>query len=140
MNNDINNKRGVAAKICWVPAAEGGREHPPREPHYSTVAKFEKEAKKWPKEAWSIVAEFKKIFDDLSSVIAELRCLAPDAPSHLLQPGSKFELYEGSRLVAHGEVLSDSVEPLSETIHPHADVEMAETPWPYHHPLIYSEC
>jgi hypothetical protein len=95
---------------------------------YSTVAKFESEVEKWPKEAWSIVAEFKKISDDLSSVIAEVRCLAPDAPSHLLQPGSKFELYEGSRLVAHGEVLSDSLELLSETIHSQAEVEMAETP------------
>ncbi len=128
MNDNTNDKRRAMARIRWVSPAAGGRTHPPAGPRYSTVAKFEKEAEKWPKEAWSIVAEFKKISDDLSSVIAEVRCLAPDAPSHLLQPGSKFELYEGSRLVAHGEVLSDNAESLSATIHFHAEVEMAETP------------
>jgi len=127
MNDNTNDKRRATARIRWVSPAAGGRAHPPRGPRYSTVAKFEKEVEKWPKEGWSIVAEFKKISDDSSSVIAEVRCLTPDAPSHLLQPGSKFELYEGSRVVAHGEVLSDSGESISETIHPHAEVEMAET-------------
>lgn len=116
------------ARIRWVSPAAGGRAHPPRGPRYSTVAKFEREVEKWPKEAWSIVAEFKKNPADSSSVIAEVRCLAPDAPSHLFQPGSKFELYEGNRLVAHGEVLSDSAESLLETVHSHAEVEIAETP------------
>lgn len=123
MNAHTNDKRRAVARIRWVSPTEGGRTHPPAGPRYSTVAKFEKEAENWPQEAWSILAEFKKISDDLSSIIAEVHCLAPTAPSHLLQPGSKFELYEGSRLVAHGEVLGDSVEPLSENIHFHADVE-----------------
>lgn len=127
MNANTNNKRRSVARIRWVSPAEGGRTHAPAGPRYSTIAKFEKEAKKWPKAAWSIVAEFKKISDDLSSVIAEVRCLSSDAPSHLLQPGSKFELYEGSRLVAHGEVLNDSVESLSENNRIHAEVEMVET-------------
>jgi hypothetical protein len=128
MNDNTNDKRIVTARIRWVSPAAGGRAHPPRGPRYSTVAKFEKEVEKWPKEAWSIVAEFKKNSDDSSSVIAEVRCLAPDAPAHLLQPGNEFELYEGSRLVAHGEVLSDGVESISGATHSQAEVEMAETP------------
>jgi hypothetical protein len=60
--------------------------------------------------------------------IAELRCLAADAPSHLLQLGSRFELYEGRRLVARGEILRDGAETSAETIHSHTDIEMVETP------------
>jgi hypothetical protein len=117
MNNTANINRKVMAKICWVPAIEGGREHPPRGPRYSTVARFEKEAEKWPKEAWSIVAEFAEKTDDLFCVVAELRFLSPYAPSHLLDSGSKFELYEGHRLVARGEVLRDCFEPAAQMAH-----------------------
>jgi hypothetical protein len=101
--------RKVLARICWISPADGGREHPPTGRRYSTVARFEKEAKNWPKQAWSIVAEFVDGSDDSSGVLAELRFLAPSAPSHLLKPGNRFDLFEGHRLVAHGEVLETCV-------------------------------
>ncbi len=123
-----NSNHKVMARICWIPASEGGREHPPLGPRYSTVARFEQEAEKWPKEAWSIVAEFTEESADPSCVEAELWLLTKDAPSHLLQPGSKFELYEGHRMVARGEVLSASVKPSSEIIRSDLAVEMIETP------------
>jgi len=126
MNSKPNIPRKVMAKICWVSAAEGGREPPPIGSRYSTVARFEQEAEKWPKEAWSIVAEFTKKADALLNVEAELRFLAPDAPSHLLQPGNKFELFEGSRLVARGEILRDGVEPLPKISRTESSIQMQE--------------
>lgn len=126
MNNTTNIHRKVMAKICWVPAKDGGREHPPLGPRYSTVARFEKEAEKWPKEAWSIVAEFAEKTDDSSYVVAELRFLSPYAPSHLLDSGSKFELYEGHRLVAHGEVLKDYFDPAAKMARTQTTFEVQE--------------
>jgi hypothetical protein len=110
MNNTVNLSHKTIARIHWLPAAEGGRKHPPRGARYSTAARFEKEAEKWPQEAWSIVAEFTKELDDSSCVEAEIRFLTPEAPAHLLEPGNRFELYEGRRLVARGEVLTECVE------------------------------
>jgi hypothetical protein len=95
----------VLAKIHWIPSSQGGRKYPPTGPQYSTVAHFEKTAAMWPREACSIVAEFIKETDDVSAVLAELRFLSPNAPSDLLETSSKFELFEGHRKVAHGEVL-----------------------------------
>ena len=118
--------RKVTAIIHWIPAAEGGRKHPPLGPCYSTVARFEQEAEKWPQEAWSIVAEFTNERDDSSCVEAEIRFLAPDAPSHLLEPGNRFELYEGRRLVARGEVLTERVEQPLKITRAHANAELQE--------------
>jgi hypothetical protein len=127
MSEKNNLNRRVITKICWLSAAEGGREHPPLGPRYSTVARFEKEAAEWPQEAWSIVAEFTHETDESSCVVAEIRLLAHEAPSHLLDPGSKFELYEGHRVVARGEVLRDVVEPSSRMIQTHAKAKLQAT-------------
>jgi len=127
MSNQGNINRKILAKICWIPAADGGREHPPLGPRYSTVARFDKEAEKWPHEAWSVVAEFKEELDRSSGILAELRFLVKEAPSHLLEPGSKFELYEGRRVVARGEVLKDGVKPSTRKIRTRASAEMQET-------------
>ena len=97
----------VLASIRWVTPAEGGRKTPPRVPRYSTVARFETTAASWPAEAWSIVAEFMERLDNCSGVLAEVWLLTPDAPAHLLKTGSRFDLFEGRRLVAHGEVLQE---------------------------------
>ena len=61
---------------------------------------------KWPSEAWSIVLNITDPADDEGVMIAGIRMLAEsNAPSHLLVAGNSFELYEGRRLVAVGEVL-----------------------------------
>jgi len=104
MNSQFTMPRRTIAKINWLSVTEGGRQHPPSGPRYSTLARFEKESTKWPEIAWSIVADFKNESDS-SSIEVEISFLSPDAPLHLLEPGNKFELYEGRRLVARGEVL-----------------------------------
>ena len=96
----------VKARIRWIPAAAGGRPSPPTGPRYSTVARFEADAASWPERAWSIVAEFHGPPDETLCTIANVQFLIPEAPTHLLRPGGQFELYEGRRLVARGEVLA----------------------------------
>jgi len=96
----------VKAKVCWLRKDQGGREDPPPGPKYSTVARFEDEKDKYPGEAWSLVLEFSDPIDEARCHIAEVRLLNPAGPTRLLHPGSVFELYEGSRLIARGEVLT----------------------------------
>jgi hypothetical protein len=95
----------MKSRICWVKKEAGGRESPPPGPRYSTVARFEEEKDKWPDEAWSLVLEFSGPLDETLCVIADVSLLNPDGPTRLLHSGSVFELYEGRRLVARGEVL-----------------------------------
>jgi hypothetical protein len=98
------NKK-VKSRICWVKKEEGGRESPPSGPRYSTAARFEDERVKWPHEAWSLLLEFDGVPDESLCIIAEVSLLNPDGPIRLLHSGSIFELFEGNRLVARGEVL-----------------------------------
>ncbi len=93
------------AKLVWVPAEAGGRKTPFSGLSYSTVARFEEDAVNWPKSAWSIVAEFEEPPGNSSQSIAMVHFLSPDAPVHLLHRGSQFELYEGRRAVARGEII-----------------------------------
>lgn len=93
------------ARLRWIAAADGGRPSPPPGPTYSTVARFETLADRWPQEAWSIVLEIGRPADSSGDMVAGIRMLATDAPGELLASGSRFDLFEGRRLVAHGEVL-----------------------------------
>lgn len=95
----------VKSKICWVTKEDGGRESPPPGPRYSTAARFEEEKENWPHEAWSLVLEFSGPPDESLCVIADVHLLNPEGPTRLLHSGSVFELFEGHRLVARGEVL-----------------------------------
>jgi hypothetical protein len=73
---------------------------------YSTVARFEKRAEQWPAEAWSVIVTISTPADDEGRMLVEIRLLAPEAaPSGLLMPGSRFELFEGAECVAGGEVV-----------------------------------
>jgi hypothetical protein len=97
--------KSVQAKVCWLKEQDGGRKAPPPGPRYSTVARFGEEEDKWPQEAWSLVLEFSGPPDESLCMIADVSLLNPDGPTRLLHPGSIFELFEGRRLVARGEVL-----------------------------------
>jgi hypothetical protein len=96
------------ALISWVPRERGGRERLPSGPQYSTVARFEDDPR-WPHEAWSLVLEFERSFNDGRCTLATVRFLAPSGPSDLLEQGNRFELLEGRRRVAKGVVLPEGV-------------------------------
>ncbi len=99
----------IKAKIYWVSADAGGRKLPPSGPRYSTVARFEEEAPHGESVAWGIIAEFDEPPNASLETMANIRFFVPPGPIHLLHAGSRFELYEGHRVVARGEVLSEHV-------------------------------
>ena len=99
---------GVRARLRWLTAAEGGRQTPPPGPEYSTVARFEALRDRWPNEAWSVVVSLAATAPSQRVVEARVRMLVRDAPPELLTPGSRFDLFEGSRRVAEGEVLQST--------------------------------
>lgn len=69
-----------------------------------------------PQEAWSLVAEFTEAGDNLFCREAKIQFLSDAAPVDLLQPGNQFELLEGRRVVARGEIVENVFNPLSATM------------------------
>jgi hypothetical protein len=79
---------------------EGGRTQPPTGEKYVTVARFEDPSGDWSTDAWSVVLYFEGSPEE-----ARASFLVAGAPSHLLQPGVVFGLYEGHRKVAEVTVI-----------------------------------
>jgi hypothetical protein len=85
----------------------GGRPTPFVGERYSTIACFDGWPKPWEEgQHWSVVIDF----DNQRSSNREpsdgsIRFLAESAPHETLTPGARFELYEGRRCTAIGEVL-----------------------------------
>lgn len=94
----------VKIKLWWLPESEGGRSNPPTGSRYSTVACFNDIVEKWPSEAWSIVAEFTSGIGDCMEANMWL-LVGEEGPEELLYPTSTFDLFEGRKLVAYGEVI-----------------------------------
>jgi len=70
------------------------------------MARFESLADRWSQEAWSVVLEISLPADAEGVMETGIRMLAGhEAPAGLLASGSRFEMYEGRRCVARGEVL-----------------------------------
>jgi hypothetical protein len=97
----------VRAKLRWIPAAAGGRKTPAKSP-YSTVARFDESNADWPEVAWSIVAEFAEEDLGKSEMLATVRFLVAEASQELLHLGSQFQLFEGTRMMASGEVIGEN--------------------------------
>ena len=112
----------VKALISWVPAVKGGRQQPPQGPSYTTVVRFD-EDKTWPALAWSLVVDFNRSYAGGQYTYAKIKFLVDEAPQELLHGGSRFQLYEGRRMVATGlvregdAVPSESVEFESSLLH-----------------------
>ena len=95
----------VKANMYWMTEGEGGRKTIPDSDKYSTVACFEDIKGKYSDEAWSVVIDLKNADKDGRNVTAQIRFLVEWAPNELLCSGSKFELFEGKKLVEKGEIL-----------------------------------
>lgn len=53
---------------------------------------------------WSLVVDFSSSPDDRT--MAEVSFLVPEnAPQHWLRPGSKFDLVDGPKIIAHGVIV-----------------------------------
>jgi hypothetical protein len=102
--------RRARAIISWVPRTKGGRTAPPAGPVYSTVCRFADDTG-WPNTAWSLVLQRLQPYAQGRYWFAEVHFLAPAAPEGLLRSGARFELYEGRRLVATGQVKGVAARP-----------------------------
>jgi hypothetical protein len=96
------------ASIEWVTREDGGRKHPPRisqGEHYGATASVGN---------WngnnSHLANWSVFVCDVEEV-SDFRCNATvgyvvrEAPHASFLPGTKFELYEGARCVAKGQII-----------------------------------
>lgn len=93
------------ARIEWVRPEESGRKQLPLGPTYSTVAKFDQQGDQWRDNAWSLVLHFIAPADTHFRQLARVRFLSETGPTHWLQVGSKFQLMEGTTVVAKGTVI-----------------------------------
>ena len=94
----------MEARIHWIPKIDGGRDAPPSGPRYATVARFPEQGDLWRKEAWSLVVEFTEAPDSQLTHRATISYLNA-GPAKFLAPGKTFELLEGDKVVARGQVL-----------------------------------
>ncbi len=96
----------MLAKIRWLTKVEGGRAAPPSGSGprpYTTVVRFDGDA--WPADdTWSLVVDKIESEGDYGWT-AQVRFLVPEAPTEKLFSGQRFELYEGTKLVATGTLL-----------------------------------
>ena len=95
------------AIIEWSPPSQGGRRKPPLgvgQPAYATVVRFKEDP--WPPvdAAWSLVIEKEESLSTETRWTATVHFIAPEAPHDSLRDGRGFELYEGNKRVAIGEI------------------------------------
>lgn len=94
------------AVLRWLSANEGGRQHPPAGLRYVTIAQFQSPAKGEMSEPWSLIVEAPESLNRATAVTVTVRFLVPEqAPLHYLEPGTQFQLLEGNRRVAIGEIV-----------------------------------
>jgi hypothetical protein len=101
------------AVVDWIPKEQGGRSQPPLgigSPAYSTVVRFVDDHEPWPPPvAWSLVVEKIEGLSEPGRWFAQVHYRVDEAPHDSLREGRDFELYEGSKCVAFGRILSDEV-------------------------------
>src|SRR5438477_4122134 len=97
--------KSAEAKIRWRSPEEGGRSAPPRGPTYSTVARFHHQGRDWREHAWSLVLRYIEAPNAAGSHKVAISYLSPNGPREWLKAGNRFELLEGNKIVAEGEVI-----------------------------------
>ena len=99
--------RTMQAQVEWLKDAEGGRRQPPSgegKIPYSAVVRLSQQP--WPmSSAWSLAVEKIQATSPFSW-IARVHFVAEEAPEDSLSEGTEFELYEGKKCVARGQIES----------------------------------
>jgi hypothetical protein len=99
------------AVISWIPASRGGRKNIPSPVvGYSAPARFASDPDQ-KLGSWSLRILTGRKLKGNKVIDAKVGFLAEDAPENLLQPRERFELMEGSRVVAKGVILPPSIRP-----------------------------
>ena len=96
-------KKAVKAQINWMSLEDGGRRSIlPVGMRYCPIIIFESDQSDstlWSAEIFNTSIEGRCSIADVSYLVDD------GAPFRLLQPGNKFSLYEGQRVVAEGVVI-----------------------------------
>lgn len=105
----------VRVRIKWLTFEQGGRKQAPiivdSWDHYAGTVSFDMQTNNdgSPLSLWS---NFIKNYDNVNRETleheADMTLMVKEMRSTKLLPGAKFNCYEGSRLVARGEVLDES--------------------------------
>lgn len=99
------------ALVKFLTQSQGGRKSPPvhmpGQWFYRPQAVFEGQQDEpgHPYGQFGIGMRFGGPADENLVMHAEIQWAVDGAPHHLIVPGAKFKVYEGSKLVANGEVL-----------------------------------
>ena len=91
------------AKIHW---SDFKSDNKPSSGVYTTVARFREHYEEWPSQAWSLIIQFdcRKCCGDEWEGTVEF--LSSEAPEDYLKIGACFELMEGRKVAAVGEVIA----------------------------------
>lgn len=100
--------RVVRARLVWISKEAGGRQALPSGPIYSTISRFVEQGARWEDQSWSLIVRFMEGRPTSAETVALVQFLSPQAPHELLHLGSRFELLEGRRVVAYGEVVGEA--------------------------------
>ncbi len=101
-------REAARAMITWFRFEEGGRRELPRVPLYRSVVRFDEDPNRR-LGAWDFEVQFEDPPSHERSSVATVSFLAEGAPSQLLHVGSRFELTEGRKVVARGEIIQAKV-------------------------------
>jgi len=92
--------------VDWVPEEQGGRNLLPDSEWYITISRFSDDGPKWPDGAWSVGVRFDEPPRSQGTPShGTARFMMEDAPHERLQPGTRFELFDGPQKTADVEVL-----------------------------------
>jgi len=96
----------MKGRIVWVGKTQGQQDAIVRNGRYTTVVRFKDQSEaEWLKEAWSL--DLTELIPEGNNIMnATVEFLSPSAPIERLRIGSAFQLYEGPRCVAEGEITS----------------------------------
>lgn len=93
----------VEARLEWRIRRPSGIENP-RGERFATPARFEQQGEDWDKNAWNVVVTSSEPVASDSTQRVRVRFLMDEAPHDWLMSGARFELYEGSLLLAEGVI------------------------------------
>jgi len=95
------------AFVNWIPYEKGGRRNPPtgeEPPVYWAAVKFSRDLDdEPPANGWALNVRLIELIDPFRWV-SNVQFRVDDAPHELLCDGARFELYEGRKKVATGQV------------------------------------
>lgn len=89
--------------LFFLPPDQGGRKNLLQGPWYHTVVQFPGIDLR--PNSWSFVINFESMICQYGTINVRVKFLSEEAPHNLLIPGRVFNLLEGERIVAIGQIL-----------------------------------